>query len=656
MMAGIRDLLLGRKKPNPLPTPAEVDDAFARQDFTSALNLTRRRADEGDVAAMYRLGEIFEHGLGVLQDFAQALEWYEKAAEAGLEEAWAKLGDFNFAGRGPRSDKNASGGPAGGRRLIDMLSVQPDHDKAAYWNRRAADAGHPGGQALLALQHVFGLGVPPDRREAERLFLAAADRGSVIAQRGLGMLYSGSGDEAARYDQAERWFREASEGGDPAACTALAMLIVNGQATSGTDEDAFRLLSIAADEGHVEAMLYLGSLYRDGKGTDRDLSAAETWFRRASVRGNRSATLSLGFLLIEAIEPHDYVSGASVFREAAEQGDPVGQYVLGKLYLAGLGVPPDDEKAFGWLNQAAEQDLLPAIEALAALHAGGRGVAADPMIASRLFERAAKAGSVDAPYHQAMLALATPLSGTGDEDIVTLLEESATRGSAAACIQLGILHAGSNRVEQDYGRAAIWYAKAVDLGSSDALFNLAFLRLQNLDPAPADTRNGVALLEEAAAQGNRAALWALHNIYREGEYVPADPAMSDRWLVEAARYGSGAAAARLAERLDGPDLAGAAKGEIVDWLHQAAEQGETEAQVRLGLLLDQGKHVPQDAEAAFRWMHSAAAAGHPFAQAWTGDVLFRGQGVIRDQALARKWYERAAEQGHEGARAALGAM
>ena len=167
-MAGIRDLLLGRKKPNPLPTPAEVDDAFARQDFTSALNLTRRRADEGDVAAMYRLGEIFEHGLGVLQDFAQALEWYEKAAEAGLEEAWAKLGDFNFAGRGPRSDKNASGGPAGGRRLIDMLSVQPDHDKAAYWNRRAADAGHPGGQALLALQHVFGLGVPPDRREAER--------------------------------------------------------------------------------------------------------------------------------------------------------------------------------------------------------------------------------------------------------------------------------------------------------------------------------------------------------------------------------------------------------------------------------------------------------------------------------------------------------
>jgi len=139
-----------------------------------------------------------------------------------------------------------------------------------------------------------------------------------------------------------------------------------------------------------------------------------------------------------------------------------------------------------------------------------------------LFERAAVEGSVDAPYHQAMLMLE---AGSDTPQIIALLEDAASRGSHAACIQLGIICAG----RQDYATAAIWYHKATELGSTDGLFNLAFLRLRGLDPAPADARSGIALLEAAADGGHGPSLWALHNLYADGDYVARDDAKARHW-------------------------------------------------------------------------------------------------------------------------------
>lgn len=648
MRAKLRALL----RPGGAQLEAQADAAFARQDFATALALTRRLAERGNVAAFYRLGEMFEFGLGMLQDFAQALHWYERAADAGAVDAWAKLGDFHLVGRGHRADEGQ-----GGDRLLGLLSVRPDFEKAAYWNRRAAEAGIAGAQARLGFQHVQGLGVERDMGEAEQLLRAAAEAGDVPAQRWLGMLHAGNEAGAPRVEEAARWFRAAARARDVTSCVGLATLILDGAIAEGGDDEAFGLLSAAAEAGHVGAMTLIGGLCRDGRGTRRDLGAAESWFRRAAARGSRDGALLLGLLLTDVAEPPDPVSGAVAFREAAERGDPVAQYRLGTQYLSGLGVAADDTKGFRWIEAAAGQNLLPAIEALAALHADGRGVEENPRVAAALFERAAGLGSVDAPYHRAMLALSGQSGESDAGDILALLNEAAARGSVAACLQLGAMHAQGQRVERDYGCAARWYGRAVELGSSDGLFNLAFLRLRALDPAPVDARSGAALLEEAAALGNRAASWALYNIHRDGVYVERNPEAADLWLIEAARRGVGGAAALLAERLDDPGSAeGASPADMVGWLRAAAEQGESDAQVRLALMLREGRHVPSDRDAAFRLMHAAAVAGHPFAQAWLGDVLASGDGVTKDEALARHWYGQAAAQGHPGARMMLETM
>ena len=58
------------------------------------------------------------------------------------------------------------------------------------------------------------------------------------------------------------------------------------------------------------------------------------------------------------------------FRQAAEQGNALGQYHLGLSYAEGVGLDKDDSEAMHWLKKAAEQgftaaqDYLQQVEAL----------------------------------------------------------------------------------------------------------------------------------------------------------------------------------------------------------------------------------------------------------------------------------------------------
>ena len=52
---------------------------------------------------------------------------------------------------------------------------------------------------------------------------------------------------------------------------------------------------------------------------------------------------------------HDYEVAFKYFKQAAEYGDPEGQYELGTCYFDGKGVPCDEKQAFSWWKLSAEQ-------------------------------------------------------------------------------------------------------------------------------------------------------------------------------------------------------------------------------------------------------------------------------------------------------------
>lgn len=54
--------------------------AYQRSDYPTALTLWQPLAERGDARAENNLGLLYEKGLGVVQDYAIAADWYRKAA------------------------------------------------------------------------------------------------------------------------------------------------------------------------------------------------------------------------------------------------------------------------------------------------------------------------------------------------------------------------------------------------------------------------------------------------------------------------------------------------------------------------------------------------------------------------------------------------
>lgn len=70
----------------------------------------------------------------------------------------------------------------------------------------------------------------------------------------------------------------------------------------------------------------------------------------------------------------DYFEATKWFRLAAEQGNPIGQNVLGYMYYRGEGVSRDYRQAADWFLKAAEQNFALAQKNLGLLYQNGFGV------------------------------------------------------------------------------------------------------------------------------------------------------------------------------------------------------------------------------------------------------------------------------------------
>ncbi|HTW60047.1 MAG TPA: tetratricopeptide repeat protein [Terriglobales bacterium] len=153
---------------------------------------TRTRAEQGDVKAEKQLASMYYYGTGVPQEFAEAVQWYQKAADQGDAEAEYYLGFMYQEGKG----------------------VSLDETKAALWVRKAADQGNARAQAALGYIYYRGKGVPQDYTEAVRWYRKAADQNDPYSESTLGYLYhTGQGVQQDNYE-AVRWYRRAAAHGN----------------------------------------------------------------------------------------------------------------------------------------------------------------------------------------------------------------------------------------------------------------------------------------------------------------------------------------------------------------------------------------------------------------------------------------------------------
>lgn len=135
--------------------------AGGARNYELAVQWFGKAAMQGHAIAEFRLGSLYERGLGVARDLQRARELYQQAAEKGNVRAMHNLGVL------------AAEGPDG----------KPNYASAALWFGKAADFGIRDSQYNVAVLLARGLGVPKDLVKSYTWFAVVAASGDADAAR-----------------------------------------------------------------------------------------------------------------------------------------------------------------------------------------------------------------------------------------------------------------------------------------------------------------------------------------------------------------------------------------------------------------------------------------------------------------------------------------
>ena len=84
----------------------QVEQLYKQKDFKAMLAIIQPLAEQGDTIAQDLLGDMYRKGLGVKQDYFEAVKWYRKAAEKGDADAQVLLGLAYLLGKGGQFNKS----------------------------------------------------------------------------------------------------------------------------------------------------------------------------------------------------------------------------------------------------------------------------------------------------------------------------------------------------------------------------------------------------------------------------------------------------------------------------------------------------------------------------------------------------------------------
>lgn len=129
------------------------------RNYEKSAKYHRRAAEQGYQLSQVNLGNMYEHGKGVVIDYKEAAKWFRKAAEQGNNLGQFNLGLYYFQGR-----------------------IVKDYKEAAKWFRKAAEQGYAKAQYAIGVSCYNGVGVERDYREAAKWLRLAAKQGDREAE------------------------------------------------------------------------------------------------------------------------------------------------------------------------------------------------------------------------------------------------------------------------------------------------------------------------------------------------------------------------------------------------------------------------------------------------------------------------------------------
>jgi hypothetical protein len=170
--------------------------AYEEEDYDTALQYFTKALDGSEqlyfAAAMNEIGYMYLWGDGVEQDYATAMEWFEKSADLGNKDAMSNIAYAYSEG----------------------LGVEQDYAKAMEWYEESADLGNATAMYNIGWLYIEGDGVEQDYNAAMEWFKKAADIGDTESMVIIGKMYSKGYGVEQDNSIALEWYEKAENLGD----------------------------------------------------------------------------------------------------------------------------------------------------------------------------------------------------------------------------------------------------------------------------------------------------------------------------------------------------------------------------------------------------------------------------------------------------------
>jgi TPR repeat protein len=250
-------------------------------------------ANEGMPEAMHMMGSLFLYGSGVTQSDEQALHWYARSSDSGVDEAKHCLAWMLVNGRGGAPDPVraiqllTSLLVEGNLSAADMLAtiylngaapLEPDYLKAAEYLKILADAGDAEAKIDLANLYARGEGVVQSAEMSLQLNLEAAQQGNMNAAFNAGLAFAHGRGTPVDHVLARQMYKLASDAGMALATHNLGALFANGLGGPQDFDAAMRLYILAASRGSPMSRRNMGFMCLNGEGAAASEVAALAWF------------------------------------------------------------------------------------------------------------------------------------------------------------------------------------------------------------------------------------------------------------------------------------------------------------------------------------------------------------------------------------------
>ena len=469
----------------------------------------RKMAEQGDAVAQFHVGEAYAYGLGDEwdQDHMEALKWYRLSAEQGHLAAQYKLGtiydtrySFDYD---ERSERYYS---------IDH-EVERNDAEAAKWYRLAAEQGDANAQYHFGQLHAEGRGIAKNDAEAAKWYRKAAEQGHVDAQYQLGEMAAEGRSLAKNETEALKWFKKAAEQGHAGAMHRLWEFHAEGRGVPKDASQALEWLKKAADLGVPDSQYNLGITHEEGRGVAKNDAEAAKWYGFAAEQEHAAARNRLGRMYAtgRGLAYNDAHKARQCFTRAAEQGDAISHNSLGeqikKAAAAGdaeaqtiLGVIYSDYRVIPETH-AEEQHYFDLMAA------GGRGIQLNNAEAAKWFRLAAEQGFAAAQYYFGnVYSHGEDMWGVAQSGAETLkwYGLAAAQGNAPAQYSVGDMYASGTDVEKNDAEAAKWFMKAAENGYPSAQYEIGKRYVEGIGLAT-DYKEAAKWLEKAIELGEERA-------------------------------------------------------------------------------------------------------------------------------------------------------